>query len=339
MLNSKNIFYNKKILIYGMGKSGISSFLFLKKTNDIYLYDDFNKKIKDKKFNKFLINFKEIKKLNFDFIVISPGIDIKKCKLKNVLKKNSKKIVTDLDIFFTKYYKNINITITGTNGKSTTAKILYEILKNAKKDVRLTGNIGRPILLEKNVNSKTIFVIEASSYQLDYSRFFKADYGVILNITPDHLERHGTFLNYIKSKFKLIKNQTNRDYSFLNLSSKYLKNKINKNQIKSKVINVTPKLFNKKISKIKNPYFISEGNRENLSFIFAIIKKFGIEEKKLYEVVEKYKGLKYRQEIVFNSKKITLINDSKATSYSSTINILKVLKKNILDFRRHSKKR
>ena len=85
-----------------MGKSGFSSFLFLKKTNDIYLYDDFNKKIKDKKFNKFLINFKEIKKLNFDFIVISPGIDIKKCKLKNVLKKNSKKIVTDLDIFFYK---------------------------------------------------------------------------------------------------------------------------------------------------------------------------------------------------------------------------------------------
>ena len=66
-------------------------------------------------------------------------------------------------------------------------------------DVRLTGNIGYPILMEKNIKNSTIFIIEASSYQLDYSKFFKSKYSAILNLSPDHLERHGTFKNYVKA--------------------------------------------------------------------------------------------------------------------------------------------
>ena len=73
------------------------------------------------------------------------------------------------------------------------------------------------------MSKKTIFVIEASSYQIDYSKIFKTNYAMILNITPDHLERHGTFANYIKAKFKLIRTQTNKDYSFLNENNKFLK--------------------------------------------------------------------------------------------------------------------
>jgi UDP-N-acetylmuramoylalanine--D-glutamate ligase len=88
---------------------------------------------------------------------VSPGINIKKCKLKNFLKENFKKIVTDLDVFYSHYSKNKNITITGTNGKSTTAKILFDVLKNQKKDARLTGNIGNPILTEKKITPKTYF--------------------------------------------------------------------------------------------------------------------------------------------------------------------------------------
>ena len=72
-------------------------------------------------------------------------------------------------------------------------------------DVRLTGNIGYPILMEKKIKNNTIFVIEASSYQLDYSKFFKSKYSAILNLSPDHLERHGTFKNYAKAKFKIVK--------------------------------------------------------------------------------------------------------------------------------------
>jgi len=327
MKDIKNVFIKKKILIYGLGKSGLSSYYFLKKNNNLYLYDDDKKVVKDKKIKKMFIKPENIFKNNFDFIVISPGININKCSLKNFLTKNLKKIITDLDIFYSHYFKNRNIAITGTNGKSTTAKILFDILKNQKFDVRLTGNIGNPILSEKKITSKTIFVIEASSYQIEYSKKFKANYALILNISPDHLERHGTFINYVKSKFKLFSNQTKQDYSFFDIKNKYLKKEIKKSKIYSQIIKVDTKSINKHIRRIKNPYFLTKGHQNNLAFIFAITKKFGLKKTNLFKVINNFKGLKYRQQIIYQSKELTLINDSKATSYASSINILKSLKK------------
>ena len=327
MEDIKNIFIKKKILIYGLGKSGLSSYYFLKKNNNLYLYDDDKKIFKEKKIKKIFIRPENIFKNNFDFIVISPGININTCSLKNFLKKNLKKIITDLDIFYSHYFKNRNITITGTNGKSTTAKILFDILKNQKFDARLTGNIGNPILSEKKITSKTIFVIEASSYQIEYSKKFKANYALILNISPDHLERHGTFINYVKSKFKLFSNQTKQDYSFFDIKNKYLKKEIKKSKIYSQIIKVDTKSINKHIRRIKNPYFLTEGHQNNLAFIFAIAKKLRLKKTNLFKVINNFKGLKYRQQIIYQSKELTLINDSKATSYSSSINILKSLKK------------
>ena len=327
MLDNKNIFVKKKILIYGLGKSGLSSYFFLKKNNYIYLYDDNKNIIKNKKIKKLLIKSNYINKINFDFVVISPGINIKKCYLKSFLKKNLKKVVTDLDIFYSHYSKNKNITITGTNGKSTTAKILFDILKNQKRDVRLTGNIGNPILFEKKITPKTIFVIEASSYQIEYSKNFKANYAIILNITSDHLERHGTFASYVKAKLKLIRTQTNKDYSFLNVNNKLFKKEINKKKLNSKIIKVNIKSTNQDLLKLKNTYFLTEGNKENLLHAFAVAKKFGVKKSILFKTADNFKGLKFRQQIIYESKKFTLINDSKATSYSSSINILKSLKR------------
>ena len=210
---SKKRFKNKKILIYGLGKSGISSFNYLKNNNIVKVYDD-NKNRISKKFKRFSIIKNNINKLKFDFVVISPGINIRNCQLKNYLSKNSKIIITELDIFYLENQNNFNITVTGTNGKSTVCKLLYDILKKTKKDVRLVGNIGKPPLYEKKINKKTIFVIEVSSYQIEYSKFFKAKYGVILNISPDHLERHGNFVNYAKTKFKLLNSQKKKNIKF-----------------------------------------------------------------------------------------------------------------------------
>jgi len=327
MPGNKNIFSKKKILIYGLGKSGLSSYFFLKKNNDVYLYDDNKDTIKNKKVQKLLIKSNYINNINIDFIVVSPGINIKKCHLKNFLKKNFKKIITDLDVFYSNYSRNKNITITGTNGKSTTAKILFDVLKNQKKDVRLTGNIGNPILAEKKISPKTIFVIEVSSYQIEYSKHFKANYALILNITPDHLERHGTFSNYVKVKLKLFRTQTNKDYSFLNTNNKLLKKEISKKKLSSKIINVNIKPMNQDLLKIKNTYFLNEGNKQNLLHVFAVAKKLGVKKSILFKTVNNFKGLKFRQQIIYENKKFTLINDSKATSYSSSINILKSLKK------------
>ena len=312
-----NIFIIKKILIYGLGKSGISTFNFLKKDNNILLFDD-DKKIKINK----IITINKIKKSKFDVIILSPGIDINKCKLKNFLKKNLKIIYTDLDVF-SSFYKNQCITITGTNGKSTTCQLLYEVLKKQKFDVKLAGNIGYPILSTKNIKAKSIFVIEASSYQLDYSKLFNSKYAAILNISPDHLERHNTLKNYISAKFKLIKNQKQGSISFINKYDLNINSKVKKNSYKSKVVKVDTKLSNKFLDLIKNDYFLSLSNKENLLFVLEIAKRFKIKRSILIDVINNFKGLKYRQQIIYNKKNITIINDSKSTSYSSSIEMLK----------------
>ena len=209
-----NIFLNKKILIYGLGKSGLSTYKFLKIKNDISLYDDFQSVFKNKEIKRKVVTYKKVINSKFDFIILSPGIDINKCKLSKFLKINHKRIYSDLDIFYS-FFKNSCITVTGTNGKSTTCKIMYDVLLDQNIDVRLVGNIGNPILSVKNIKKRTIFVIEASSYQLEYSKIFRSKYAAILNISPDHIERHKTIGKYIKAKFKLLKNQIKGNLAFV----------------------------------------------------------------------------------------------------------------------------
>ena len=135
MIKNKNIFFKKKILIYGLGKSGITSYKFLKNKSKVYLFDDdLTKKFVNQSYQR-VNSIQAFSKIKFDCIIISPGIDVLKCKLSKFLKKNKSKIYTDLDIFYT-FYKNKCITITGTNGKSTTAKILHEVLSDQKYDCR-----------------------------------------------------------------------------------------------------------------------------------------------------------------------------------------------------------
>ena len=324
MIKNKNIFLGKKILIYGLGKSGVSSYKFLKNKADLYLFDDNEKKNIKLKSNLRLNTLKEISKINFDKIIISPGIDISKCKLSTTLKKNSSKIYTDLDIFYS-FYKNKSITVTGTNGKSTTAQILYEVLEDQKYDVRLIGNIGNPALSEKKITKHTIFVIEASSYQLEYSQIFSSKYAAILNIAPDHIERHKNLKNYITAKFKLLVSQPNNATAFINKNDPLITKKIDSNNLKQKIIKIDSKKSNKIYNQIKNEYFLSSGNKENLSFVLKILKIFKLNNKILLKTLNKFKGLKYRQQIIFKNKNLTIINDSKSTSFASSENLLKNL--------------
>ena len=324
MIKNKNIFLGKKILIYGLGKSGVSSYKFLKNKADLYLFDDNEKKNIKLKSNLRLNTLKEISKINFDKIIISPGINISKCKLSKILKKNSSKIYTDLDIFYS-FYKNKSITVTGTNGKSTTAQILYEVLEDQKYDVRLIGNIGNPALSEKKITKHTIFVIEASSYQLEYSQIFSSKYAVILNIAPDHIERHKNLKNYITAKFKLLVSQPNNATAFINKNDPLITKKIDNSNLKQKIIKIDSKKSNKIYNQIKNEYFLSSGNKENLSFVLKISKIFKLNNKILLKTLNNFKGLKYRQQIIFKNKNLTIINDSKSTSFASSENLLKNL--------------
>ena len=230
-----------------------------------------------------------------------------------------------MDIFYSHYKDNNKITITGTNGKSTTAKILYEVLKAQKVDVRLVGNIGNPILLEKNITNKTVFVIEASSYQLEYSKLFRSNISLILNISPDHLDRHKTISKYVNAKFKLVKNQSEKDLAILNVDNFYIKRQLQLKNFYSKIIKINKKTNINFIKRVKNKYFATDGNKENLQFVFAVTKILKLQKDSLFKTLEKFKGLNYRQEIIYHSKKLTIINDSKATSFSSSESLLRSL--------------
>jgi len=312
----ENIFLKKKILIYGLGKSGISSFRFLRNKADIYLFDDL-KNTHPKQISKL-----KLLKIKFDIIIISPGINIFNCKLSKFLKLNKKKIYTDLDVFFT-FYKNKCITITGTNGKSTTAKILYEVLKDQKKDVRLIGNIGNPPLNEKKISKNTIFVIEASSYQLDYSQLFSSKYSIILNIKPDHLERHKTLQNYVDAKFKLLDSQSKSCLAFVKSDDVLISRKLKTKKFNCKIVKVNTKKNYNDFLEIKNKYFLTESNRENLSFVIELAKKLKLKNYLLQKTIKNFKGLKYRQQIILQKKNLTIINDSKSTSFSSSVGMFK----------------
>jgi UDP-N-acetylmuramoylalanine--D-glutamate ligase len=317
-----NIFLNKKILIYGLGKSGLSAFKFLKDKSDVFLYDDFQSNDKAKNIKKNLISYKNILKSKFDQIILSPGIDINKCKLSKFLKKNHNKIYSDLDVFYS-FYKNDCITITGTNGKSTTCQLLYEVLLNQKLDVKLVGNIGNPILSVKNVKKKTIFIIEASSYQLEYSKIFRSKYAAILNLSPDHIERHKTINRYVKAKFKLLKSQSKGHLAFVKKNDLLINKELRSNKFNSRIIKVNTKKIEKFLKNIDNNYFLTETNKENLSFVIELSKKLNFKNDLLFKAVQDFKGLKYRQQIIYKKNNLTIINDSKSTSFSSSVGILK----------------
>ena len=158
-----------------------------------------------------------------NYIVLSPGISLLKKKNLNRFKK---KIITDIDILYLTNKNFKSVVVTGTNGKSTTCKLIGHILKKNKFRTSVGGNIGKPIL-NLNIKKKSYVVIEASSFQLEHSKFIRPDYALLLNITNDHLDWHGNVRNYTNSKLKIFLSQKKNQYALLNGKLKKLFKKKN----------------------------------------------------------------------------------------------------------------
>ena len=301
--------------VYGLGASGRSTIKFLKKNKiNFCKWDDSSKvrsifKIKNNK-KSF---FKSLDKV--DWIVVSPGINLSKSKFKKILKKNKKKIITDIDLFYIFNPTIKSIAVTGTNGKSTTCKIIEHIFKKNNIDVKLGGNIGKPVLslrLKKN----SVFILEASSFQLANSKFIKPNYAILLNITNDHLDWHITKKNYVNSKFSIFKNQNKNDFAFLN-NGQFI-NIFYKINFKSKLNKVLNKNYYPINSKIENIYLKSKINQDNMNFVYQLSKKFKITKKSFILSANSFQGLEHRHELFFKKSNITFINDSKATSFEAS---------------------
>ncbi len=308
MFSNSNL-KKQSFLIYGLGSSGRSVVKFFKKRkiNNYKIWDDKKKNLMK---NKRPQNLKKTLN-NVNYIILSPGISLKK---KKFLFRFKDKIITDLDIFYLINKNCKSIVVTGTNGKSTTSKIISHLLKKNNFDVSLGGNIGTPIL-DLKIKKNTYTVIEASSFQLSHSKFIKPDYAILLNITNDHLDWHGSMLSYRNSKLKIFKLQEKNQFSLVN---KKFKKTFRKKNYKGKLIIPIEKKFKRIQHKIKNYYLKLSINDENMSFAYAFSQLIKLSEKNFITAMNSFVGLPHRYEVFLKKKNITFVNDSKATSFESS---------------------
>ena len=304
-------------LVYGLGLSGLSVIRYFKKNKfkNFKVWDDKKKRL----FKNYRPKNLDKSLSQVDYIILSPGVSLIKNKRLNKFKK---KIITDIDLFFLINDKSKSIVVTGTNGKSTTCKLLAHLFKKKKINYSLGGNIGTPILdLKNSKNSYTI--IEASSFQLSHSKFLCPDYAFFLNITNDHLDWHGNMSNYLNSKLKIFRLQNKNQIAIINTK---LKNIFLKKNFLSKLIISKNQDYKKIKFKIKNNYLTSSLNDENMSFVYTFAKLLKIKESFFVKAMNSFKGLPHRFEIFLKKNNVTFINDSKATSFIATKFALSSLK-------------
>ena len=317
---SYTLAYTKKnlkklsFLVYGLGSTGISVINYFKKRkiNNYTVWDD-NINLRKKFRSKIAQNLKS-KFENVDYIVLSPGISLKKNKFKKYLNKFKNKIITDIDLLYLSNLKFKSIVVTGSNGKSTTCKIISHLLKKNKFSVGLGGNIGIPVLNLK-IKKNFFLVIEASSFQLSHSQFICPDYAILLNITNDHIDWHGSMKAYKESKLKIFDLQKKNNFALVNNE---FKNIFKKKKYLSKLVLLKFKKYKKIKNKIKNTYLNSNMNDENMCCVYELAKLLRISKKSFIKTMISFSGLPHRYEFFLKRKNITFINDSKATSFQAT---------------------
>ena len=297
----------KNFLIYGYGISGKSISKYLKRKKSSYkVYDDFS----DLSSIKESINLQKLKKTikTFDYFIVSPSIKINK---NHILYPFKKKILIDLDFLSLELKNQIVFGVTGTEGKSTICSYLSQYLSDSFKTI-IIGNYGNTILdkdnFEKILSKTKIIIIELSSYQLDKIKFLKINHAIITNIYSDHLQYHGSFSNYVKSKFKiqsfLIKNGSLHISDIERMRYSSLINTQSKNINTISNMNFHNKIFGFDIN-LLNEYF----TKSIISYC-----KFDFDQNK------KLKNLPFRNELIENTSHIKIINDSKSTNLENSIN-------------------
>ena len=342
---------NKRVLVLGLGITGLSTVRALNHLGARLIVSDSKSELQLKRFfdeigDIPLEKYLETDKLpleNIDLIIKSPGIPPETSILSEARRRNIE-VLTDIELAYRISKTHNIIGITGTNGKTTTTTLVGEILKAANYNTYLAGNIGIGIL-ENMVKStkEDVFVIEASSFQLEDTVVFKPKISLIINIKPDHLDWHGSFDNYIGSKKKIFKNQDENDFTILNYDDEIVREMAK--EINSKIIWFSVKNELENGIFIQDKYIvIKDGNKltkvlpyENLNLVLenalasvAIAWAMDIDIKIISKVLQGFKGLEHRIEFVKTINGISFYNDSKGTNPDSTIKAIEAVKSPII---------
>jgi len=295
----------KNVLVLGYGKEG--------KVTEKYLKSNYPK-LKIGKADQAISKNYLSKQKDFDIAVKTPGIPKEKVDIQ---------YTTATNIFFSDIKKkgNLVIGVTGSKGKSTTASLIYEILKEAGKDVQLLGNIGFPVLgaLLRPVDKNTIFVVELSSYQLDDLEF-SPNIAVVTNLFPEHMDYHGSAKNYYLAKKNIANFQNKKDIFIYNKNNKELVAWAGKTQAKTVAFNQ-----NNLLGQIKSQ-LIGEHNKNNIMAAISAVKEIGVGDEVIKMAIEKFKPLPHRLEFVGEFKEIKFYDDAISTTPESTILAIESLK-------------
>jgi len=332
----------EKLVVLGAGESGVGAAILAKKQGfDVFLSDN-------KSITKELQIILEEESISWEagthtlatmkgarIVVKSPGIP-DSISLIQELKSQGSAIVSEIE-FASQYTNATLIGITGTNGKTTTTLLTYEILKNAGLNVGIAGNIGTSFARQVAQEEFDYYVLEISSFQLDNIKNFAPHIAVITNITPDHLNRYNDSLEeYIKAKLKITQNQSQKDFFLFNSDDPILSEALVHHQANSKKISFgfeekeklttthqqdhfILKQRNKKIM-INTTQFTLAGRHNLLNAMAAatIGSILDISKESIRESLTHFKGAPHRMEKVLSIQRVNYINDSKATNVNAT---------------------
>ena len=343
----------KKLVILGAGESGVGTALLAKQKGYAVFVSDggaikanFQKELEEASIEFESGSHTVERILAADEVMKSPGIPEKNEMVKAIRAKGIP-VISEIEFGY-RYKGNSKIAaITGSNGKTTTTSLLYHICKLVNEDVAMVGNIGYSFARQIAQAPKALYIIEVSSFQLDDIQFFKPEIAILLNITEDHLDRYDhQFENYIKSKFRIIENQTSEDYFIYCIDDETIVKHLELLTINTNPLPFSMKQEVKKGGYIKNDQMMLKIQEERVTmsiYDFALKGKhnayntmaasiaattLGIRKEKIREAVSNFHSLEHRMEFVATVRGVDFINDSKATNVNSTWYALESMQKN-----------
>ena len=348
----------KKFLVFGLGISGNATIKFLLEQGfGVIAGDDNKSSINNLKQDlslqnhsshlQIIDNIAEIGWRNIEYLVLSAGIPFRyptPHPIVSLAKQHNCQIVCDVEILYLFNQQAKFIGITGTNGKSTTTALINHIFQSNNKLSAMGGNIGIGALALPKLNNGESYILEMSSYQLDLIQKTRFDLASLLNITPDHLDRHKDMAGYIEAKKQIFANQKVGDFAIIgidNTNSRAVYEELKHNS-QAKLIPISTKQIiqggvamigniiynniNDQESRIdlgKRQFLKGEHNAQNIAFAFANCFLSGIAETQIIDAIKGFKGLTHRMQFIRKIGNINFINDSKATNAESTENALK----------------
>ena len=261
-----------------------------------------------------LANLDEADLTHFDSLVVTPGLPLNRHPIAARARDAGVEIIGDIELFARarpELPPHKVVGITGTNGKSTTTALVQHILKTAGVPTTMGGNIGLPILSQEPLPEGGVYVLELSSYQIDLTQTLDCDVAVLLNITPDHLDRYESFEAYAASKARLFDMQSPEHFAFVNWDA------IMAGQV-DPVANFNGLALPEGADQSQWPSLQGPHNAQNAAAAIAVCETCGIEREQVLASLRTYPGLPHRMERVGEKHGVAFVNDSKATNPTAT---------------------